>query len=155
MGASFSDSCSHWTLSHISYLLPRDQKLSDNLAPTHKGESPLCYWPEGYFCYFYYSCHNFLPELYCFIISIYYYNWSRSVCFRWFLTLATWFCRNFVVHLFSHVWLFANPWTVAYQAPLSMRLPRILGRILEWPAISFSRGSSQPRDWTHIFCIGR
>ena len=28
-------------------------------------------------------------------------------------------------------------------------------RILECAAISFSRGSSQPRDGTHIFCIGR
>ena len=31
-------------------------------------------------------------------------------------------------------------------------------RILEWVAISFSRGSSQLRDWTHvscIFCIGK
>ena len=26
-------------------------------------------------------------------------------------------------------------------------------RILEWIDISFSRGSSQPRDWTHISCI--
>ena len=28
-------------------------------------------------------------------------------------------------------------------------------RILEWVAISFSRGSSQLRDWTHISCTGR
>ena len=28
-------------------------------------------------------------------------------------------------------------------------------RILEWAAISFSRGSSQPRDQTFISCIGR
>ena len=28
-------------------------------------------------------------------------------------------------------------------------------RILGWIAISSSRGSSQPRDWTHVFCIGR
>ena len=28
-------------------------------------------------------------------------------------------------------------------------------RILEWVAISFSRGSSQPRVWTRISCIGR
>ena len=28
-------------------------------------------------------------------------------------------------------------------------------RILERVAISFSRGSSWPRDWTHISCIGR
>ena len=26
-------------------------------------------------------------------------------------------------------------------------------RILEWVAISFSRGSSQFRDWTQVFCI--
>ena len=28
-------------------------------------------------------------------------------------------------------------------------------RILEWVAISFSRGSSQPRDQTHVSCTGR
>ena len=28
-------------------------------------------------------------------------------------------------------------------------------RILEWVAISFSRGSSWPRDQTHVSCIGR
>ena len=28
-------------------------------------------------------------------------------------------------------------------------------RLLEWVAISFSRGSSWHRDQTHIFCIGR
>ena len=28
-------------------------------------------------------------------------------------------------------------------------------RILEWVIISFCRGSLRPRDWTHIFCIGR
>ena len=26
-------------------------------------------------------------------------------------------------------------------------------RVLEWAAISFSRGSSQPRDWTQVSCI--
>ena len=36
---------------------------------------------------------------------------------------------------------FATPWTIACQAPLSMRLPRILERV----AISSSRGSSGPR----------
>ena len=28
-------------------------------------------------------------------------------------------------------------------------------RVLEWVAISFSRGSSQPRDQTRISCVGR
>ena len=39
------------------------------------------------------------------------------------------------------------PWTVACQAPLA----RILqARILEWVAISFSRGSSRPRNQTQV-----
>ena len=43
----------------------------------------------------------------------------------------------------SHVQLFVTLWTVACQAPLSM----------EWVAISYSRGSSEPRNWTHISCV--
>ena len=132
------------------------------------------------------------------------------------------------VCVLSRVWLFVTPWTIAHQAPLSMRFsrqdywsglpfpspgdlpdPRIKpvspalagrffttelpgkaiwyciyryeseltqwcltlcdlmdlpgssvhgifqARILEWVAISFSRGSSRPRDRTHASCIGR
>ena len=51
----------------------------------------------------------------------------------------------------SHVRLFATPWTVANEAPLSMRI--LQARILEWVAIPFSRGSSQPRDQTQVFRI--
>ena len=29
----------------------------------------------------------------------------------------------------------------------------LLARILEWVAISFSRGSSWPRDWTRVSCL--
>ena len=45
----------------------------------------------------------------------------------------------------SHVWLFATPWTIQ-----SMEFQ---ARILEWVAFPFSRGSSQPRDWTWVSCI--
>ena len=48
---------------------------------------------------------------------------------------------------------FSTSWTVALQAPLSMGI--LQARILEWVAISFSRGSSQPRDRTSISCISR
>ena len=44
----------------------------------------------------------------------------------------------------SHVRLFANLWTVARQVPLSMEI--LQARILEWVAIPFPRGSSQPSD---------
>ena len=41
-----------------------------------------------------------------------------------------------------------NLWTVAQQAPLYMGFSQ--ARILEWVAISFPRGSSQPRNQTCI-----
>ena len=43
-----------------------------------------------------------------------------------------------------------TPWTVAHQAPLSRNSQ---ARILEWVAIPSSRGASQPRDGTQLFCI--
>ena len=50
--------------------------------------------------------------------------------------------------LLSHAWLFAIPWTVAYQAPSPTEFSRL--EYLERIAISFSRGSSWPRDQTQV-----
>ena len=50
----------------------------------------------------------------------------------------------------------ATLWTAAHQAPLSMGI--LQARILEWVAISFSRGSSWPRDGTrdsYVSCIDK
>ena len=47
---------------------------------------------------------------------------------------------------FSHVWFCATPQTAAHQAPPSLGFSR--QEHLEWVAISFSRGSSWPRDQT-------
>ena len=57
-----------------------------------------------------------------------------------------------IIHSLNGVWLFATSWTVARQAPLSMGFP---GKILEWVAISFSRGSAQSSNWTLVSGIGR
>ena len=58
---------------------------------------------------------------------------------------------------FTHVRLFATLWTVC--SPLESSVHGILqARILEWVAISSSRGFSQPRDRTHVShasCIGK
>ena len=43
------------------------------------------------------------------------------------------------------------PWTVALQAPLSMRI--LQARILEWVPLPSSRGYSQCRDWTWVSCV--
>ena len=89
------------------------------------------------------------------------------------------------VKLLHRVWLFATPWTVAHQAPLSIGFSRqeywkesevaqscltlcdpidcslpgssvhgiFQAIVLECIAISFSRGSSRPRDQTYVSCI--
>ena len=60
---------------------------------------------------------------------------------------------NFLSLGLSHVRLFWNP--MDCSPPGSSVHGISQARILEWVAISFSRGSSQPRDWTCISCIGR
>ena len=47
----------------------------------------------------------------------------------------------------------AAPWTVARQTPLFHSISQ--ASILESVTIFFSRGSSQPKDWTLVSCIGR
>ena len=48
---------------------------------------------------------------------------------------------------FSRVRLFVTLWTIDHQAPLQGILQ---ARILEWVAVPSSRGSSRPRDRTHV-----
>ena len=50
-------------------------------------------------------------------------------------------------------WLFCDP--VDCSQPGSSVHGTLQARILEWVAISFSRGSSQSRDWTCISCVCR
>ena len=45
------------------------------------------------------------------------------------------------------------PWTVARQSPSVRGISQ--ARILEWVATSFSRVSSQPKDWTQVSWISR
>ena len=59
-------------------------------------------------------------------------------------------------HYFTSVWddsimpNSATPWTVAQPGSSVHRI--LQARILEWVAISFSRGSSPSRDWTLVSC---
>ena len=48
------------------------------------------------------------------------------------------------VKLLSCVWLFVIPWSLPGYPIHGI----FQARVLEWVAISFSRGSSWPRDWT-------
>ena len=53
---------------------------------------------------------------------------------------------------FSHVQLFATPWTVAHQAPLSLRILQV--RIWEWVAM-LSSGGIFPTCISCLSCIVR
>ena len=65
--------------------------------------------------------------------------------------------KSTVVHPNNGILLLFSPWVVSdsetCQATLSMRFSQT--RILEWVAISFSKGSSQSKDWTCVSCTGR
>ena len=50
----------------------------------------------------------------------------------------------------SRVWLFVTSWTVTHQTSVRGILQ---AGILQWIAIPFCKGSSQPRDWTWVSCI--
>ena len=61
-----------------------------------------------------------------------------------------------VVQSLSHVKLFCNPIDYSPSSSSVHGISQISqARILEWVAISFSRGSSWHRDGTHVSCISR
>ena len=62
--------------------------------------------------------------------------------------IGIWPIHLFCAQVLSHVRLFATPWTVAHQAPLSIGI--LQATILKWVAMPSSRGSSQPRDRTPV-----
>ena len=61
----------------------------------------------------------------------------------------------FIVLLFSHQVLSNSCDPMDCSLPDSSVHGISQARILEWVAISFSRGSAQPRDQTCVSCIGR
>ena len=61
-------------------------------------------------------------------------------------------CLLVCVQSLSQVLLFAAPCSI--NSPPSSSVHGIFqARILEWVAISYSRGSSWPRDWIHVSCV--
>ena len=78
---------------------------------------------------------------------------GRALCSK----LLKWVNSRLVEHAcmpcFSLVQLFENPMDCS---PTRLLCPwNFLSRILEWVAISYSRGSSWPRDQTHISCLSK
>ena len=112
-----------------------------------------CFIMETYFC----LCQSYLGDdisrVFLKIMS-HGLQWIQSQLPQptmWQFCIGTFFVV--VILSVNRVQLFATPWTVTHQAPLSMNFSQT--RILEWVAVSFSRGSSQPRDLTCVSCVGR
>ena len=74
--------------------------------------------------------------------------------------------KSYTSYAFTHLYLIMYVWAHAQlcltvcntkdcSPPDSSVHDIAWARILEWVAISFSRGSSQPRDRTHVSCICR
>ena len=90
-------------------------------------------------------------------------------------TWGLWHCEKWKWKSFSHVWLFATPWTIGVgnlsllqgifptqgsnpglpycRRSLSQLSHKGSPRILEWVAYPFSSGSSQPGNQTGVSCI--
>ena len=58
------------------------------------------------------------------------------------------------LELYKAKWVKVAQWSPTLCNPMDYTLHGILqARVLEWVAFPFSRGSSQPRDWTQVSCI--
>ena len=75
-------------------------------------------------------------------------SYSTSICRE---DLSKYIALVVTVQLLSHVQLFFDPMDCSPPGSSVREISQ--ARILEWVATSFSRGSSQPRDQTHVSCI--
>ena len=78
--------------------------------------------------------------------------WEEARLLGGLLAIPDWVPLKMKVKLLSHVRLSVSPWTgyIAHQAPLSMGFSR--QEYWSGVAMSFSRGSSRPRDRTQVSC---
>ena len=90
-------------------------------------------------CFLHGVCY--LPDLFVFVwcIFVHILHFSKYFAFSQFSSVQS----------LSPVRLFATPWIAAHQEIRGISQ----AKILKWVGISFSRGSSQPRDRTQVSCI--
>ena len=94
------------------------------------------------------------PSTHTLAVGVLWVGWSSHICPHqptYLPCRQNWLC---VLGHFSRVRLFATPWTVTCQAPLSMGF----SRPEHWSGVPSSRRSSQPSDRTRVSygsCIGR
>ena len=93
-------------------------------------------------------------------LSSKWFSWTCSISFplKFSRALSHW-CIIFVCYTTSLSWLFSSLTQAAFWDPMDRSPPGssvhgiLQARILEWVAISFSRGSSLTREQTRVSCI--
>ena len=98
------------------------------------------------------STPSFCSRINHWLLSLFSFNWiivdlQYCVSFRW-------VAKGFSYFLVTKLCLTLCD-RMDYYLPGSSVHGILQARILEWAAISFSRGSSCSRDWTWVSCIGR
>ena len=81
-------------------------------------------------------------------------EWAAQERYVWFWMFLSLESQNVCVYVWALVQLdltLGDP--MDWSTPGSSVHRIFQARILEWVAMSFSRGSAWPRDWTHISCI--
>ena len=83
-------------------------------------------------------------------------SWCKQLFFNfWYSSCPNIYILRYISLLLlswlSHVWLFCNPMDRSLPGSSAHGISKV--RILEWVAISFSRGSFQPRDQTCVSCL--
>ena len=110
----------------------------------------------GHFCIFFEEMsiqvvYPFFNQTFkkCWVVGILYIFWILTL-FRYMICK---FSHSLLLLFSCCVWLFCNSMDCS---PLGFFIHGISqARILEWVTVSFSRGSSWPRDRTHTTCICR
>ena len=89
-------------------------------------------------------------------------QWLTFFSNKYFLRYANFFRYNAIAHLLYYIDIEVAQSCPSLWDPMDCSLPGsslhgiFQARILEWVATSFSRGSSQPRDWTQVsHIVGR
>ena len=98
---------------------------------------------------------------------VFLYWYEKTICFvSMFTYSSTLSLHSYSLYIRTSVYIYMllfSCWVVSHSFydPMDCSLPGssvygdLQARILEWVAISSSRRSSWPRDWTRISCIGR
>ena len=93
-------------------------------------------------------------KIFCTFTVAYSYDFCVCCYYKWGFFVYIYIQMYIHRHAYSVAQLCMTLWDSTDCSPSGSSVHGISQvRILEWVAVSFSRGSSWPKDWTHVSCI--